>query len=279
MRRSQSVTSADVAEVIELVHECGELWADAPAWQTHLLRGVCRLTETAVGMYNEVRVSPDCTRSITLEESDYGWRDSLARATMRRMYSDHPDRAAFMPKVTRLAGAAHAGTTSAVMRHEIRDDGEWRRSTMLNEYRRPAFMNDFIISFSPNLRTGSVIVLVANQDTADAPPTQRGKSILTLLSKRIAPMVGTTLATGRQRGAHGLSPRLRQTLDGLLSGGSEKQIAAQMGISRTTLHEYVGSIYDRFGVDGRAGLMAYFLARRPTAMPGRCDDVPACNWT
>ena len=278
MRRSQSVQFADIEAVYELVHECGELWADAPAWQAHLLSGVCRLTGTAVGIYNEVRVSRDCTRSVTLEESDYGWRDSLARATMRRMYSDYPDRATFMPRVTRLAGAAQGGVTNAVMRHEIRDDREWRRSTMLNQYRRPAFVNDFIISFSPNPRTGSVIVLVANQDTADAPPTLRGKAILTLLSQRIAPMVGTTLATGRQRGLHGLSPRVRQTLDGLLAGGSEKEIAAQMGISRSTLHEYVGSIYDRFGVDGRAALMAYFLARRPAAMPGR-DDALACDWT
>jgi DNA-binding CsgD family transcriptional regulator len=49
-----------------------------------------------------------------------------------------------------------------------------------------------------------------------------------------------------------LSPRLKQTLDGLREGDSEKQVAARLGISQPTAHEYVHRLYRHFGVSSRA---------------------------
>jgi len=56
-----------------------------------------------------------------------------------------------------------------------------------------------------------------------------------------------------------LSPRLRQTLDGLLDGASEKEVAARLGVSSATVHQYVTSLYRRFGVRSRAALLASAL--------------------
>jgi DNA-binding CsgD family transcriptional regulator len=53
-----------------------------------------------------------------------------------------------------------------------------------------------------------------------------------------------------------LSPRLEQVLAQLRGGGSEKEIAARLGLSRSTIHEYVKAIYRTFGVNSRAELMA-----------------------
>jgi DNA-binding CsgD family transcriptional regulator len=60
-----------------------------------------------------------------------------------------------------------------------------------------------------------------------------------------------------------LAPRLRQTLAGLLDGDSEKQVAAKLGLSRHTVHLYVGAIYRHFGVHSRGELLALLLRRRP----------------
>jgi DNA-binding NarL/FixJ family response regulator len=57
----------------------------------------------------------------------------------------------------------------------------------------------------------------------------------------------------------GLSPRLRQTLDRLLEGKREKQVADELGLSPGTVHGYVCALYRRFRVSSRAELSACFL--------------------
>ena len=58
-----------------------------------------------------------------------------------------------------------------------------------------------------------------------------------------------------------LPPRLRQTLEGLLGGDSEKQIAHRLGLSRHTVHVYVKALYKRFGVSSRGELLARWVRR------------------
>ena len=62
----------------------------------------------------------------------------------------------------------------------------------------------------------------------------------------------------------GLSPRMRQTLERLLAGDSEKEIAARLGLSRHTVHVYVKSLYRRFDVCSRGELFARFIDRTGT---------------
>jgi DNA-binding NarL/FixJ family response regulator len=56
-----------------------------------------------------------------------------------------------------------------------------------------------------------------------------------------------------------LSPRLRETLDCLLSGSSEKSIAEQLTLSPHTVHGYVKLIYRHFKVKSRAQLLAQWV--------------------
>ena len=58
-----------------------------------------------------------------------------------------------------------------------------------------------------------------------------------------------------------LPPRLGRLLPLLLDGHSEKEIAAHLGLSRHTVHEYVKQIYKHTGVHSRAQLMARLLRR------------------
>jgi len=58
-----------------------------------------------------------------------------------------------------------------------------------------------------------------------------------------------------------LSPRLQATLLCLLEGDSEKRAAARLGLSPTTIHQYVTALYRRFGVSSRAQLLGQILRR------------------
>jgi DNA-binding CsgD family transcriptional regulator len=59
-----------------------------------------------------------------------------------------------------------------------------------------------------------------------------------------------------------LAPRLRQTLDRLLAGDSEKQIASHLRLSKNTVHVYVKALYRRYEVCSRGELLARFVSKQ-----------------
>lgn len=56
-----------------------------------------------------------------------------------------------------------------------------------------------------------------------------------------------------------LPPRLQRVLEQLLTGRSEKEIAAALALSPHTVHEYAKQIYRHFGASSRPELMARFI--------------------
>ena len=60
-----------------------------------------------------------------------------------------------------------------------------------------------------------------------------------------------------------LSPIQRQVTRLLLTGLTEKDIAAEIGKSPNMAHKYVAEIFRKFGVNSRAGLMAVWLGQKP----------------
>ena len=122
-------------------------------------------------------------------------------------------------------------------------------------------LGDLVISIHP--ASPGAIRVVMTGEVAD-----RG-SDTTWTSSELRTMIRRALAARLQHSARAigrpseveLSPRLQQTLDALMTGASEKQIASQFGISHHTMHQYVKTLFRRFGVTSRAELMASVLRR------------------
>jgi len=64
-----------------------------------------------------------------------------------------------------------------------------------------------------------------------------------------------------------LSPRERQTLELVLIGLSDKEIADRLGISRHTVNQYTKVIYRHYAVTSRSLLLARLLGKQPAAVP------------
>jgi DNA-binding CsgD family transcriptional regulator len=58
-----------------------------------------------------------------------------------------------------------------------------------------------------------------------------------------------------------LTPRQRQTLQFLLAGHSEKQIATRLGLSPNTVHHYVKAIHRHLRVSSRSELLARWVGK------------------
>jgi DNA-binding CsgD family transcriptional regulator len=79
------------------------------------------------------------------------------------------------------------------------------------------------------------------------------------LVAELCKLVGAHVSGGVAGDAVGISPRMRQTLERLVAGDSERQIALKLKISPHTVHVYVKQLYKRFGASSRGELLAKFV--------------------
>ena len=68
--------------------------------------------------------------------------------------------------------------------------------------------------------------------------------------------------------------RLSQTLNELLAGSSEKQIAIKLELSRHTIHNYVKALHQRFGVSSRGELLARVGKEKASFTPKLSMELP-----
>jgi DNA-binding CsgD family transcriptional regulator len=112
-------------------------------------------------------------------------------------------------------------------------------------------------------RLGNVSALVRASNSTQLPGATDSVSRRRRLVATFCRMLGEQVLDGKAPLNLGepLSPRQRQTLELLLSGDAEKQIAARLNISRHTVHVYVKSLYKRFGVCSRGELLARWVRK------------------
>jgi DNA-binding NarL/FixJ family response regulator len=84
--------------------------------------------------------------------------------------------------------------------------------------------------------------------------------LLATVLQRLEQLPGKPGATGLS--GVPLSPRLRETLDCLLQGLSEKEAAERLQLSPATIHQYVIALYRRFDVASRGQLLGQILKKR-----------------
>ena len=122
----------------------------------------------------------------------------------------------------------------------------------------------------PVVRVGDMKALLRMMrplDGAIPDPVLRRRRLVADLCRLVGMSVGAEMAPIDSLGKKpihaiaDLSPRLAQTLELLLNGASEKQVANQMNLSRHTVHGYVKALYRLSGVSSRGELLARHLKR------------------
>lgn len=259
MAGSTRLRLGDVRAIYELLGQCTELWDDAPAWRHHVVAGLTRLLDSRVG-FMVLSDGDPMARASGQPLMLHGWDDPAQEAHFRK--SLNVPLAQILPEAGPvLARLTHRPFVCASI-HEMIPLATWHRSEGFNRYHRPAGTDALVVSM--RLRgPGQVEFLGGARAPGDTPLSVRHRRITALLHRELATMIGQRLARSDQLGRHSLSPRLRQTLDGLLAGRSEKQIAHRLHLSTATVHSHVTALYRRFNVASRAELLHYFLRRQP----------------
>jgi DNA-binding CsgD family transcriptional regulator len=258
MSKSQRLRHIDLKNIYRLIGDCRDLGADPIAWRRRLLEGVLQLTGARVAYVVGLHgfPGPDLRPAemiqLGLEESR---QTKLFAEHFEFMFRGGEDSllTAFMSlPADRLNTRNHI---------DMINIDQWQQSESYQRFHRAMDMEPGVLSMCPVQIQGvrSHHTLTARRSLGERPFSQRDVRLVDCLHHELAPDIGRHLAAADEPSASQLSPRMQETLRFLLDGMSEKQIADRLGISRTTVHEYVTALYRRFGVSSRAELMARWI--------------------
>jgi DNA-binding CsgD family transcriptional regulator len=265
MSKSQRLRLREVQALFRLLGECRELGDDVEAWPLHMLGGLCRLTGAQLAIGGEARVVGPDSLMVPVHFVGHGWPSPAAQAIFLAWLKDptvldNPTRRSFH----RLPGRCVTRT-----RQQITADHDYYNGPFFNDIQRASRVDHGMLSRSAVPGQDWLHEVILNRAMGDAPFGRRECLIVHLFQQEVVLLLGRALATSEQAGPAGLSPRLRQTLEALLEGDSEKQAALRLGVGVRTVHEYVIALYRHFDVSSRGELLAFFLRRfRRRPRPG-----------
>lgn len=159
-----------------------------------------------------------------------------------------------------------AGRPRALRRRDVVDDHRWDRSPGA-ELLRAVDVGDRLLAGLP-VGPRAEAFLVLDRAPGERPFDEAARELAHLAAEAVAPALrriarGFGLTDSGDR----LAPRERAVLGGLLSGRSEKEIAAALGLTVRSAHQVVTAVYRSFGVHSRPELMALWLSGEPLPTP------------
>jgi len=257
MSKSAMLRVSDVCAAFRLIGDCRDVGDDPLKWQPLAFEGLCRLIGAhAVTGGEGIWLRP--TQPVRpMTECVVGFDERAATFFSAYMRAHGVLEDPILQRFQYLPG--HIVTHS---RSDLVPDRDWYRSASFNDYRRPIGCDHQLTSVCQVSPNGATALIAIHRAVGERDFSSRERRLAAFFHTELGRLIGRALVSGIEPGLGSMSPRLRETLECLLEGDSEKQVAARLGLSVSTVHQYVTTLYRRFGVRSRAELMAYVLRRR-----------------
>lgn len=257
MGKSDSLRVSDVRAAFRLIGDCRDLGSDPALWHQRMLEGLCDL----FGVVQSSGGEAWWPRPGPLLQPVSAYSASLDPVAQEAHSAYHRDLGPIGDPVF-CAIDSLRGKLVTRTRRELVSDADWYRSAAYDPYRKMGRIDHTLISVLQRTDQGATSVIALNRRLGERNFSAREVRLAKLFHAELGRLIGGPLASATDPTTKSLSPRLRQTLACLLEGDSEKQVAARLRLSRTTVHQYVTTLYRRFGVRSRAQLLAHAMKRR-----------------
>jgi DNA-binding CsgD family transcriptional regulator len=245
--KSDTVGFDELQGALRLALELRELPAGSAQQKRHALEGLTALVGAQVGLWVQVQRT-----GIFQREVDLGWSGDAERDAFLT-YVDRDQWISLDPSMGPLARALTGGVTTTT-REPLLDDRAWYGSEHVQGLRRAANVDSFV--YTAYVAGGDTIVAFSLHRPWGARLFSERERRLVDLFHRECGFLHHGPADLPPAILRGLPPRLRETLRGLARGRSEKQLAAEIGLSPHTVHDYVKALHRHFGVQSRSELLA-----------------------
>jgi DNA-binding CsgD family transcriptional regulator len=240
-----------------LLGELHELRHDGAAALGHLTAGLLALVPAQVVIVGSVEERAGASPTLR-GIAEHGWLDRAERRRVSDFFERH---ALDADPLARAITSIPFGRTRlfTARRRDLVSRRDWHESAYFCEARRPNGADDAIYSLRA-LANGHREAIGLTRAASDRPFTVEDRNLMHLAHLGLAPVLDRTAHESTVGPA--LSPRERETLAGLLRGGSDKEIAAELGIRRSTVNKHVMAVFRGYGVTSRAQLIARLLGGR-----------------
>jgi DNA-binding CsgD family transcriptional regulator len=249
----------DVRALLRLVGECREILDAGERPSQHFLHGIARLTRSQIAIQMSAVGIAAGSRPVFVDVHDIGWGTGSDRERVYGYVTSTPiDADPFTAALLRTPGPQVTLT-----RRDAMSEHAWARAEVRNDVHRPSGIDDSLLSLARTPKKGEVRVIALKRAWNEPSYGDVEREILDLAHTECG---GLIEAPPQKHAAlaGAWSPREKETLDLLLTGASEKSVAATLGLSPHTVHDYVKAIYKRVGVASRAELMARAIAKTGT---------------
>jgi DNA-binding CsgD family transcriptional regulator len=256
--KSLSLRLSDVRSVFRLVGEVRERAAEPDQWRPHMVSGLRTLLGAQFVVSSEIHFRKT-SREGAYCVTDIGWisdtEGAVCKSQTEREIESFDD---FW--VAPATGAHVKGNADDLIPIKPTLNVHAGRSFILSQYA---------------LRhAGAVDQLGVHRAWGDEPFTSVHHRLVRLLHVELGRLWRRDALRHAKDPASALPPRLSQTLDELLLGRSEKEIAAHLDLSPHTIHNYVKALHQRFGVSSRGELLARAGKGRETFTPQLSMELP-----
>ncbi|MFQ5806004.1 MAG: LuxR C-terminal-related transcriptional regulator [Phycisphaerae bacterium] len=248
MGRSQRLRLTDVARLMRLQGELCELVAFSDEWKHHLMSRLMAMigadfSNVAEGGNVRPKATPFTTRVLSRGNEDA--RRSLYAWLENGLVPHNPLLDAMMRVPRRVF---------TCRRVELVEDRIWYRSDIVRDVFRADRIDDSLNACCRLDDRGGVFGIGLHRAWGDRPFDERDRLMVHLLFAELLRQHARRLR--RPTMERPLSRRQRQVLERLMTGKSEKQIAFELRLARSTVHEYVTALHRRFDVCSRGELLA-----------------------
>ena len=250
----------DVRAIFRLVGEVREMGHDPDVWRPHMVRSLRTLLGAQFVVSSEIHFRKS-GRDGHVRVTDIGWISD----TEGQVCKSHDEREQdtfedfwVAPAKGPAVPAEHAPDGLIPVKPKV--DVHGGKSFILSQYALK--------------HAGAVDQLGVHRAWGDEPFTPADHRLVRLLHVELGRLWRKDALRRAKDPASALPPRLSQTLDELLQGKSEKEIALRLELSRHTIHNYVKALHQRFGVSSRGELLARAGKDRETFTPQLSMELP-----
>jgi DNA-binding CsgD family transcriptional regulator len=256
MSKSGRLRLCDVRTVFTIIGECRDLGNDPELWHRRMLEGLAPLFGVVQAAGGEAwwdrpgqPVRPVSAYIATAEPMVH---DAFRAYGQDKAWVDDPILLALKELPAKLITRT---------RRQLVPDTAWYASNSFRRYRKASRTDHQLVSVFRVSNDGATSMVVLTRRLGESDFSPRDRRLLNFFHGELGQLIGGPLVGATEPSIDRLSPRLRQTLACLLEGDSEKQVAVRLGLSHTTVHQYVTALYRHFSVQSRAQLLAHAMKR------------------
>lgn len=248
----------DLRALLRLINALHEMPPDPLIRKQFLLKELCALSRAKVGICAITHLAQPL-RSLSPVPVVYtGVRGEAEAGILQRYYQtgepSDPFRAGMIKLMVKKGPCLRTFSQDQIVSSTV-----WRKCEYVEQVRRPAGLGHCICSMLPLSGTKLVGELVLSRASSDRRPfSDRERNLLDVFHGEAAWIYQADVPFGSPD-ILSLTPRQRQTLQYLLAGHSEKQIASMLKLSRNTVHHYVKALHRHFKVSSRSELLARWV--------------------